>query len=89
MVQSGNTYEVGRLFLDKFTLTLLDSEGPTRERIFELMSGGVDVVDAVESVIGQGAAKHRRWVSEFVSEMRDIQGLSNDEVLTAVKEALQ
>ena len=89
MVQSGSTYEVGRLFLDKFTLTLLDSEGPTRERIFELMNAGVDVVDAVESVIGQGGAKHKRWVSEFVSEMRDVQGLSNDEVLAAVKEALQ
>jgi len=89
MVQSGESYEVGRLFLDRFTLTLLDSEGPTRERIFELMSEGVDVVDAVESVIGQGGAKRQRWISEFVAELSDAQGLSRDEVLDAVREALQ
>lgn len=89
MVQSGDCYEVGRLFLDRFTLTLLDSEGPSRERIFQLMNDGVDVVEAVESVIGEGSAKRRRWVSEFINELRDAQGLTPDEVLEAVREALQ
>ena len=89
MVQSAITYEVGRLFLDRFTLTLLDSEGPTRERIFELMESGVDVVDAVESVIGEGSSRRKRWISEFVSELRHTQGLSPQEVLSEVREALQ
>ena len=89
MVQSGESYEVGRLFLDQFTLTLLDSEGPTRERIFDLMNDGVDVVDAVESVIGQGEARRSRWVKEFVNELLVAQGLSRDQVLAAVREALQ
>ena len=88
MIQSGDCYEVGRLFLDRFTLTLLDSEGASRERIFQLMNDGVDVVDAVESVIGEGNAKRRRWVNEFVNELREAQGLSPDEVLDAVREAL-
>lgn len=89
LVQSAETYEVGRLFLDRFTLTLLDSEGPTRERIFALMKDGMDVVDAVELVIGQGANKRRRWVDEFVSELRDVQGLSPMEIKAAIEEALQ
>jgi conjugal transfer ATP-binding protein TraC len=88
LVQSPDSYEVGRLFLDRFTLTLLDSEGPTRERIFELMNDGMDVVDAVELVIGQGTAQRSRWVREFVSELRDVQGLSADEIQSAVREAL-
>ena len=89
MVQSDVSYEVGRLFLDRFTLALLDSEGASRERIFELMESGVDVVDAVESVIGQGDAKRKRWVSEFVTELRDVQRLSPQGILAAVREALQ
>lgn len=89
LVQSAETYEVGRLFLDRFTLTLLDSEGPTRERIFALMKDGMDVVDAVELVIGQAASKRRRWVDDFVSELRDVQGLSPSEIKAAVQEALQ
>ena len=89
MVQSGECYEVGRLFLDRFTLTLLDSEGPSRERIFQLMNDGVDVVDAVESVIGEGGERRRRWIGEFVAELQNAQGMSRDEVLEAVREVLQ
>ena len=89
LIQSPATYEVGRLFLDPFTLKLLDSEGASRERIFELMESGMDVVDAVESELGDSSAKRQRWIREFVQELRDVQGLSADRVLAEVKEALQ
>lgn len=89
LIQSAETYEVGRLFLDPFTLKLLDSEGPSRERIFALMKDGMDVVDAVELVIGEGTNRRRRWIDEFVSELRDVQGLSPKEIKAAIAEALQ
>jgi conjugal transfer ATP-binding protein TraC len=89
LVQSGDTYEVGRLFLDRFTLGLFESEGASRERIFALMKDGMDVVEAVELVIGEGNSKRRRWVDDFVSELRDVQGLSPSEIRAAVQEALQ
>jgi len=88
LVISAETYEVGRLYFDRFTTTLLDSESDTRTRIFELMEAGVDVVEAVNSVLGDGAAKRRRWIREFVDELCVRQGLTADEVLSEVRGVL-
>ena len=79
---------MGRLYLDKFTCTLLDSESDSRNRIFELMESGVDVVEAVNSVLGYGKDKRLRWIREFLGELRHEQGLTEREVIAEIQEAL-
>jgi conjugal transfer ATP-binding protein TraC len=85
LVISADAYEVGRLYLDRFTCTLLDSESDSRRRIFELMEAGVDVVEAVNTVLGVTADKRRRWIRELVEELRLEQGLTPEQVINEIR----
>ncbi len=51
LISNSRSYEVVRLYVDKFTGTLYSSEGDARDEVFELMEQGIPAVDAVKRVM--------------------------------------
>ncbi len=51
LVSNSRSYEVVRLYVDKFTGTLFSSEGDARDEVFDLMEQGIPAVDAVKRVM--------------------------------------
>lgn len=89
LVLSPTAYEVGRLYLDRFTSTLLSSEGDAREAVFEMMERGVSAADAVNAVLGDTKSKRAQWIREIVTQLRETEGLTSSQILEEIRETLQ
>lgn len=82
-----NTYEVVRLYVDRFTAALFSTEGAERNVVFELMRSGVSAVDAVNMVLGDEQGKRTRWLKDIVGQLRAEQ-LSDTEIRQELEEIL-
>jgi conjugal transfer ATP-binding protein TraC len=86
---SEKTYEVVRLYVDKFTATLFSSEGDDRDVVMRLMDEGMDVLDAVRKVMGDKKARRAEWFKKILAMCRDHDGLTADEVFEEMRELEQ
>ncbi|RQQ88677.1 conjugal transfer protein TraC [Burkholderia stagnalis] len=89
LIMSEKTYEVVRLYVDKFTATLFGSEGDDRDEVLRLIDEGMDALEAVTKVMGDKKARRREWMRNFVTLCTDHDGLSIKEILSELKELHQ
>jgi conjugal transfer ATP-binding protein TraC len=89
LIMGDKTYEVVRLYVDKFTNTLFSSEGDDRDVVLKLMDEGMDVLDAVRKVMGDKKAKRSEWFRKIFAMCRDHDGLTTSEVFKEMQELEQ
>lgn len=89
LILGNNTYEVVRLYVDRFTASLFSSEGEDRDGVFLLMDKGMSAIDAVCKVIGDNSRRRKAWITSFVDQLRNSDGLSETEILNEVREILK
>lgn len=89
LIMGEKTYEVVRLYVDKFTATLFSSEGKEKDVVFRLMEEGMDVLDAVAKVMGDTKARRKEWMKKAVNLWTDHDGLSPREIIHEITELLQ
>lgn len=82
-----NTFEVVRLYIDRFTGALFSTEGADRNVVFELMRSGIPAVDAVNMVLDDEQGKRSRWLKDIVDQLRAEQ-LSDTEIRQELEEIL-
>jgi conjugal transfer ATP-binding protein TraC len=82
-----NTYEVVRLYVDRFTGALFSTEGADRNVVFELMRSGIPAVDAVNMVLNDEQGKRSRWLKDIVDQLR-AERLSDTEIRQELEEIL-
>jgi conjugal transfer ATP-binding protein TraC len=82
-----NTYEVVRLYVDRFTGALFSTEGADRNVVFELMRSGIPAVDAVNMVLNDEQGKRSRWLKDIVEQLR-AERLSDTEIRQELEEIL-
>lgn len=86
LIMGDKTYEVVRLYVDKFTATLFSSEGDDRDVVLQLMDEGMDVLDAVRKVMGDKKARRTEWFRKILAMCTDHDGLTPNEVINEIKE---
>lgn len=86
LIMSDKTYEVVRLYVDKFTATLFSSEGAARDDVLQMMEEGVGPLEAVRKVMGDKKARRLEWMSEFLDMCKNIDGLTFNEIVRELKE---
>lgn len=89
LIMGDKTYEVVRLYVDKFTATLFSSEDDDRDVVLRLMDEGMDVLDAVRKVMGDKKARRSEWFKKILSMCKDHDGMTNEEVFAELKELTQ
>lgn len=87
LICGGNTYEVVRLYVDRFTAALFSTEGDERNAVFQLMRSGVSAVDAVNMVINDERGKRNKWLADIVEQLR-AEKLSDVEIRRELEEIL-
>lgn len=87
LICGNGTYEVVRLYVDRFTAALFSTEGDERNAVFQLMRSGVSAVDAVNMVINDVRGKRNKWLAEIVEQLRAEQ-LSDTEIRRELDEIL-
>lgn len=86
LIMGKDTYEVVRLYVDKFTNALFSSEGAERGDVLRMMDAGVDAIEAVTKVMGDKKARRKEWMRSFVEMCTNHDGLTLREILTELKE---
>lgn len=81
------TYEVVRLYVDRFTAALFSTDGDDRNVVFQLMRSGVPAADAVHMVLNDARGKRTRWLKDIVDQLRSEQ-LSDVEIRRELEEIL-
>jgi conjugal transfer ATP-binding protein TraC len=81
------TYEVVRLYVDRFTEALYSTDGDDRNVVFELMRSGMKPTDAINLVISDAQGKRAKWLKEIVGQLRAEQ-LSDAEIRQEIEEVL-
>lgn len=89
LILGNNTYEAVRLYVDRFTSSLFSSEGDDRDAVFSLMDMGMSAVDAVNKIIGDTTKRRKAWITSFVDQLRNSDGLSEAQILEEVRESLK
>lgn len=89
LIMGEKTYEVSRLYVDKFTGTLFSSEGDDKDVVFKLMEDGMDVLDAVAKVMGDTKARRTEWMKKFLKVCTDHDGLTPKEIINELRELMQ
>jgi conjugal transfer ATP-binding protein TraC len=87
LICGGSTYEVVRLYVDRFTAALFSTEGDERNAVFQLMRSGVSAVDAVNMVINDERGKRNKWLADIVEQLR-AEKLSDVEIRRELEEIL-
>jgi conjugal transfer ATP-binding protein TraC len=75
LIMGGRNYEVVRLYVDRFVAGLLSSEGAERDKVYQLMRGGMDATDAVGHVVRDVDTRRRKAAEMFFTSMH----LADDE----------
>jgi len=81
------TYEVVRLYVDRFTAALFSTDGDDRNVVFQLMRSGVPAADAVHMVLNDARGKRNRWLKDIVDQLRS-EHLSDLEIRRELEEIL-
>jgi conjugal transfer ATP-binding protein TraC len=82
-----STYEVVRLYVDRFTGALFSTDGADRDVVFQLMRSGVSAVDAINMVIDNVEEKRNRWLKDIVTQLRS-ENLSDVAIRQELEEIL-
>jgi conjugal transfer ATP-binding protein TraC len=82
-----NTYEVVRLYVDRFTAALFSTDGADRDVVFQLMRSGVPAADAVNMVLSDERGRRSKWLKDIVAQLRS-EHLSDTEIRQELEEIL-
>jgi conjugal transfer ATP-binding protein TraC len=88
LIMGEKSYEVARLYVDRFTSSLFSSEGEDRDVVFQLMNQGMPAADAVNQVIGDNSKKRRSFISAFIAQLKNFDGLSDKQIMQEIREEL-
>lgn len=88
LILGAKSFEVVRLYLDRFTSTLFSSEDAARDAVFDLMDRGMGAVQAVQTVMGDTRTAREAWLRSVLEQMKTHDGLTSAEILSEVAEAL-
>lgn len=83
------SYEVVRLYVDKWTATLFSSEGESRDLILQWIEQGMSPIDAVNKFLNNKDAVSSKWIKSFVEQLHDTYQMNNDEIIKAVRKQLK
>jgi conjugal transfer ATP-binding protein TraC len=89
LIMGRKSYEVVRLYVDKWTATLLSSEGDARDLIFKWMEEGASPIDAVNRLLNDKQAASSKWIKSFVEQLHDSYEMTNEEIIEAVRRQLK
>jgi conjugal transfer ATP-binding protein TraC len=89
LVLGTKSFEVVRLYVDRFTAALFSSEGDARDAVFEMMERGIPAVQAVQAVMGETKSTREAWLRSVVQQMKVHDGLTAAEILAEVAEVLE
>lgn len=79
-----NYYECARLYVDRFTSALFSTEGDARDEVFAAMDRGVNVIDAINQLIGDKQARNESFIRETLKLLLQ-DGLTKAEILDSVE----
>ncbi|MCX4151032.1 MULTISPECIES: TraC family protein [Paraburkholderia] len=85
LIMGEQTYEVVRLYVDKFTATLFSSEDD-RDEVFRLVDVGMSVIEATIRVMGDKKARLRESMLNVIRMYREHDGLTDREILAEMEE---
>jgi conjugal transfer ATP-binding protein TraC len=89
LIMGRKSYEVVRLYVDKWTATLYSSEGEARDLIFQWMEQGVSPVDAVNRLLNDKEAVSAKWIRSFVDQLQNSYQMNSSEIIEAVRKQLK
>jgi conjugal transfer ATP-binding protein TraC len=89
LIMGDKTYEVVRLYVDKFTAALFTSEGDERDVVLRLMDEGMDALEAIRKVMGDKKAGRAEWFKKILAMCTEHHGLTTSEVINEMKELTQ
>ena len=79
------SYEVVRLYVDKWTATLYSSEGDARDLIFQWMEQGVSPIEAVNRLLNDKEAASSKWIQSFIAQLQGSYEMTKEEIIEAVR----
>jgi len=82
------TYEVVRLYVDKWTATLYGSEGDARDLIFEWIDNGMDPIEAVNKLVNDKNEQASKFIGTFVDHLKTGYDMSPVDITKAVEQHL-
>jgi conjugal transfer ATP-binding protein TraC len=88
LVMSSTSYEVVRLYVDKFTATLFSSEDNARDEVFAMMEGGMSASDAVNKLLGDNRDSRQKHIKVFLDQLHRYHDLTPGEIVNEIKEAM-
>ena len=80
----GRSYEVVRLFVDRFTKVLMSTDGAERSVPFEMMKRGVPAIDAVKQFIGERDSSFNLWFEGVLENCRN-EKVTKDELIKLIE----
>lgn len=83
------SYEVARLYVDKWTATLFSSEGDARDLIFDWIEQGMSPVEAVNKLLNDKEAASGKWIKSFVEQLRNSYAMNEHQIIEAVRKQLR
>jgi conjugal transfer ATP-binding protein TraC len=89
MIIGRNSYEVVRLYVDKWTATLFSSEGEARDLVFKWIEGGMNPIEAVNKLLNDTSIERAKWISTFIEQLASGYKLSGDEILSEIGNQLK
>lgn len=88
MIMGPKSYEVARLYLDKFTSTLFSSEGDARDTVLEMMENGTSAIDAVKTVMNDKKERRLGHMRTLINHIKNFDNLTSKDILDELKELL-
>lgn len=88
LIMNDDSYEVVRLYLDRFVAAMFSSEGEERVKVFELMDQGMDPISALDQIMGNTKRRRSRWIEDFIDNIRGTEKISPEQLLEEITEKI-
>lgn len=89
IIGGADSYEVSRLYVDKFTSAMFSTSDEARHEIFAQMKQGVPAVKALAKLVGDKEQERKEWFSAILDHMKNHFELNADEIKKFVTEGLR
>jgi len=89
MIIGRKSFEVVRLYVDKWTAALYSSEGEARDLIFQWIEQGVSPVDAVNRLVNDKETASGKWIKVFIEQLHGDYEMNDEEIIEAVRRQLK
>lgn len=77
-------YETVNLILDKWTATLLSSEGQQRDKIFQDIENGIDAEEATDRFVNDQVDMMEKWLDRILDQLKQAYGIFGMSVIDTI-----